>query len=587
MALPGQTFTTIAQLIAYINQFIVPNANMAIIGTEHNNVENGLASFIVSYTLNSSLVHIVTTGGVVVLPSPIVVITGAVPTSVSWGDDVQNEYYVINATASEVPIAGGFSYVDQFGIAQTSFPSHQAVHMAKATNGQWIMVNNLTGGSPLNADPQTLLGRYANTAGPLQEITIGSGLALDPVTGVLTGSGTLTVTSQKLLGRYAATTGPVQEITIGTGLTLDETTGELSVSLEFNADNGLSVDAGGFLVLGQDVGEMGAPATLLDDREIPMDDFALNFIGDNGTLGINGTNLLDITQSLTGSTSPSAINLGITWNTSAAVDLIHINVAAAQIGAGSKIINFIQDGVARFIIDESAGLLRLFNTGIQVLGFETAGGISLNGASPSNNTINFGLGLSFTPSGTNDPGAAIVFGGNVGTTLDTGNLDLLQTIFSFQPLSGNATYNELHFNSSINQTGGASGITRTIFIEPALTSAADYRAIEVSVGKSIFNGPVSINTSAVPTAGLFLGAGTATAGTASQKFQAGGVVLTAPENGALEFDDTNLYITSGSTRQTILSELAVSASVLNTVTNKVRVSIAGVTYYLLASTSAS
>ena len=351
-----------------------------------------------------------------------------------------------------------------------------------------------------------------------------------------------------------------------------------------SANDGLSA-AGTTVKLGQTVGQGGNPAILLEPREIPMAGFALTFPGTNGTLGINGTGLLDLTQDLTGSQGFAAINMPIVWNTSATVDAIHIAITATAVGAGSHVINILQDGVARFIVDESAGLLHLYNTGLQILGFETTGGISIDGGVPQNNRFGFSTGFGFLPSNTNTAGTAIDFGSNAGTSLTTGEFNLLQTIFTFVPSSGNATFNELHFNSLFNQSAGGTGISRTIFIDPAFNAVVDYRAIEVAQGKSIFNGPVSINTSAVPTAGLFLGAGTATANTAATKFQAGGVLLGTPEAGALEFNDANLFITVGATRQTILSEIGVTASVLNTVTNKIQVSVGGVTLFILASTS--
>ncbi len=51
---------------------------------------------------------------------------------------------------------------------------------------------------------------------------------------------------------------------------------------------------------------------------------------------------------------------------------------------------------------------------------------------------------------------------------------------TFAPTSGTATFTTLSFSDNINQTGGANGITRSIYIAPGLTSAVDYRAIEIS-----------------------------------------------------------------------------------------------------------
>lgn len=63
------------------------------------------------------------------------------------------------------------------------------------------------------------------------------------------------------------------------------------------------------------------------------------------------------------------------------------------------------------------------------------------------------------------------------------------------------------------------------------------------------NGSVGIGTSA-PTAVLHLKAGTAAANTAPLKLMAG-INLTTPENGAFEYDGTNLYFTTGGIRKTV------------------------------------
>jgi hypothetical protein len=64
--------------------------------------------------------------------------------------------------------------------------------------------------------------------------------------------------------------------------------------------------------------------------------------------------------------------------------------------------------------------------------------------------------------------------------ISSGSLTGFNTTFSFTPDSGNATYTGFHFNTGIAQTGTASGITRGIWINPSITSAADWRSIEWS-----------------------------------------------------------------------------------------------------------
>lgn len=150
--MPTQTFTTIAQLLNYINTFVVTNGNEEISGEIENNVENALANFIVSYTLNSQKAGISSSTGVVSLSKPFTVFT-VVPTSIQWPDNVQFEYYIINATASVISLSAGYSYIDSFGNPQTSIPAHATIHIAKMTNGSWIQANNLSTNTSSNINP--------------------------------------------------------------------------------------------------------------------------------------------------------------------------------------------------------------------------------------------------------------------------------------------------------------------------------------------------------------------------------------------------------------------------------------------------
>lgn len=70
----------------------------------------------------------------------------------------------------------------------------------------------------------------------------------------------------------------------------------------------------------------------------------------------------------------------------------------------------------------------------------------------------------------------------------------------------------------------------------------------------VYGNGVSIKTGAAPTANLHLAAGTATAGTAPMKLNAG-ANMTVAEAGAVEYDGTAFYATSvGSSRQVVSSE---------------------------------
>jgi len=78
----------------------------------------------------------------------------------------------------------------------------------------------------------------------------------------------------------------------------------------------------------------------------------------------------------------------------------------------------------------------------------------------------------------------------------SGICDVHREISSFSPTSGTGVFNQFVINGTINQTGGANGITRCLFINPTLTAAADFRAIEVSNGGAYIN-TTSVNASAI------------------------------------------------------------------------------------------
>ncbi len=63
-------------------------------------------------------------------------------------------------------------------------------------------------------------------------------------------------------------------------------------------------------------------------------------------------------------------------------------------------------------------------------------------------------------------------------TATSGNQSFMNLTETFAPTSGSATFAMFGMNPTINQTGGASGITRGIYFNPTITAAADFRALE-------------------------------------------------------------------------------------------------------------
>jgi hypothetical protein len=100
---------------------------------------------------------------------------------------------------------------------------------------------------------------------------------------------------------------------------------------------------------------------------------------------------------------------------------------------------------------------------------------------------------------------------------------------SFAPTSGTATYSAYSILPTINQTGTANGITRGLHINPTLTAAADFRAIEVTAGTTVLAPSVTARAS------LRIPSGTAP---------------TSPVNGDIWFDGTDIKMRIGGVTKT-------------------------------------
>lgn len=91
----------------------------------------------------------------------------------------------------------------------------------------------------------------------------------------------------------------------------------------------------------------------------------------------------------------------------------------------------------------------------------------------------------------------------------------LRTSQSFAPVGLDTTHTSILIAPTINQTGGSTGITRGLYINPTLTAAATWRSIEVATGNITLNttsGNTIIGTTTDPGAKLYIkGAGTTSA----------------------------------------------------------------------------
>jgi hypothetical protein len=97
-----------------------------------------------------------------------------------------------------------------------------------------------------------------------------------------------------------------------------------------------------------------------------------------------------------------------------------------------------------------------------------------------------------------------LFNSELGTNA---NISHTSMFGNFAPTSGTKVFQYLNITGTINQTGGANGITRGLYVNPTLTSAADFRAIETTNGKVIF-GNLPTSSAGLPTGAIWNDAGT-------------------------------------------------------------------------------
>lgn len=142
MSYPTQTFNTFDDLLGYINTNWITNGNQEITGIVGNNVVNAELSFIRKSPLNWQKCQIASTGGVVVATRPVLIVYGVVPTSISWTDNIYNEYILVNTTSEDIPILGGLGYYDINAAFKTTLLAGSIIDIFKAENNLWFQGNS-------------------------------------------------------------------------------------------------------------------------------------------------------------------------------------------------------------------------------------------------------------------------------------------------------------------------------------------------------------------------------------------------------------------------------------------------------------
>jgi fibronectin-binding autotransporter adhesin len=239
-----------------------------------------------------------------------------------------------------------------------------------------------------------------------------------------------------------------------------------------------------------------------------------NFFWDdtNNRLGIGTVTPaapIGVVQSVTGSDATSALNISTTWNTSGAPSQILTNLTNTSSGTGALLFEQRVAGNPVFAIG-TAGQINFGNSGTNAAKINAANASS--GAATARGTALSLLGDTRGTVGYD------IFMNSVGTRTPTSGVNgMTRLTVNFAPTSGTGTFQTFHLVPTINQTGGANGITRGIYVDPVLTAAADYRSIETSnstgfaiytagTASSYFGGNVGIGDT-TPASALTVGSG--------------------------------------------------------------------------------
>ena len=199
--------------------------------------------------------------------------------------------------------------------------------------------------------------------------------------------------------------------------------------------------------------------------------------GDNVVIGQDASSTL--TSTTVASTTP-VLQLGPTAiPTSGGLRIsgngtyIGINTPSTFTG---NILDVRQNSANEFTIGNT-GTINIFNSATTAMSISNGTINAANGQMQLRGTVVSGA----------TPGYALSFisNGAGNFTSGTGGLIQLQASTGYFPTSGNASYNTLAFNNTINQTGSANGISRGIFLQPILTSVYDYRNFETQSGQVV------------------------------------------------------------------------------------------------------
>lgn len=151
MAFPTLTFANLDDWMNWINDNIIPNGMELITGDDGNITENAAVKFIKQSPLNWQTAKIESLGGVIVAARPVNIFMTTVPMSLTWNDNIYNQYIFINTTLGDIPTL--ITYYDVSLASVNIIPATSIVNIIKASNNNWIVASVPNSGSGASFPP--------------------------------------------------------------------------------------------------------------------------------------------------------------------------------------------------------------------------------------------------------------------------------------------------------------------------------------------------------------------------------------------------------------------------------------------------
>ena len=284
---------------------------------------------------------------------------------------------------------------------------------------------------------------------PIIDVVAGTNVTVSKSNGVATvsatGGGGGTVTGTGVAGR-AAFWRSTSAISSDANFAWDSTNVQLNIGAPLSPTGRLNVKGTGTL-------------TTVNTRLTNSGDTELLKVLDNGSTNIGSNFAWD--------NANNRLNIG---NLASPAATVNIKGAGNSLASGNA---------ANIANSDNKSILRARNDGVVLFGNTSSiQWFPIADAGGGANTID-GTNFSLFSSTTSQAASwgRLHIGGEIHTQT-SGDVVHMYLFDRFSPISGTATTSTLRMNTQINQTGGANGITRGIYLTPLLTSAADWRSIE-------------------------------------------------------------------------------------------------------------